>query len=85
MHACTPYSEFACCFRLADMGHTVVGVDVSASAMEQFFSDMDLSCTVKPVPECKGSVYKVHTDWTLSDCTVVTAVIKQVCTRKINI
>ena len=41
------------------MGHTVVGVDVSSIGMQEFFSDMALTYTVNPVPECNGSVYKV--------------------------
>ncbi|KAK2155941.1 hypothetical protein LSH36_226g02003 [Paralvinella palmiformis] len=36
---------------LADMGHTVVGVDVSSIGMQEFFSDMALTYTVNPVPE----------------------------------
>lgn len=47
--------------RLADMGHSVVGVEISEKAIKQFFEENKLSYSEAPVPSIPGAkVYKVH-------------------------
>ncbi|KAJ6664487.1 hypothetical protein lerEdw1_007144 [Lerista edwardsae] len=41
--------------RLADMGHSVVGVEISESALEDFFSEHNLSFSKERVPEIPGA------------------------------
>ncbi|XP_026156109.1 probable thiopurine S-methyltransferase [Mastacembelus armatus] len=44
---------------LADMGHSVVGVEVSEEAIKQFFEENNLTFSVEPVPTIPGAkVYK---------------------------
>ncbi|MGH0137791.1 UNVERIFIED_CONTAM: hypothetical protein FKN15_034888 [Acipenser sinensis] len=40
---------------LADMGHTIVGVDVSEIAIKEFFTDQNLPYTEEPVPAIPGA------------------------------
>lgn len=47
--------------RLADMGHSVVGVEISEKAIKEFFGENNLTYSEEPVsglPEAK--VYKVY-------------------------
>lgn len=47
--------------RLADMGHSVVGVEISEKAIKQFFEENNLTYSEAPVPSIPGAkVYKVH-------------------------
>ncbi|XP_041104438.1 probable thiopurine S-methyltransferase isoform X2 [Polyodon spathula] len=41
--------------KLADMGHTIVGVDVSEIAIKEFFTDQNLPYTEEPVPAIAGA------------------------------
>lgn len=46
--------------RLADMGHTVTGVEISEKGIKQFFEDQSLRYNEEPVPEIPGAkVFKV--------------------------
>lgn len=46
--------------RLADMGHSVVGVEISEKAIRQFFEENNLIYSEEPVPAIPGAkVYKV--------------------------
>ena len=45
--------------RLADKGHTVVGVEWSQLALEEFFSEHSLQFTREPVNKLNGFLYKV--------------------------
>jgi len=47
------------CCRLADKGHTVVGVDCSQLAIEAFFNEQSLEFTKEPVNKPNGFLYKV--------------------------
>jgi len=49
------------CCRLADKGHTVVGVDCSPLAIESFFNEHSLEFTKEPVSKLNGFLYKVST------------------------
>ncbi|XP_051467997.1 thiopurine S-methyltransferase isoform X2 [Apus apus] len=40
---------------LADMGHSVVGVEVSEQALKEFFAEHGLPCREEPVPEIPGA------------------------------
>nr|AFK11136.1 protein thiopurine S-methyltransferase [Callorhinchus milii] len=40
---------------LADLGHTIVGVEVSELGIKEFFEEQDLSYTRGPVPEVPGA------------------------------
>ncbi|XP_056596724.1 probable thiopurine S-methyltransferase isoform X2 [Triplophysa dalaica] len=40
---------------LADMGHTVVGVEISEKGIKQFFEDQSLRYNEEPVPEIPGA------------------------------
>ena len=56
--------EFSrCCFcplRLADLGHSVVGVEISEKAVRQFFEENNMTYSVDSVPTIPGAkVYKV--------------------------
>ncbi|XP_065327928.1 probable thiopurine S-methyltransferase [Pelmatolapia mariae] len=45
---------------LADMGHSVVGVEISEKAIRQFFEENNMTYTEEPVPAIPGAkVYKV--------------------------
>jgi len=46
--------------RLADRGHTVVGVDCSPLGLESFFRDHSLEFTTEPISELNGFLYKVR-------------------------
>lgn len=63
---CVPSSDFIFNFlicvvlRLADMGHSVVGVEISEKAIKQFFEENNLTYSEEPVPSIPGAkVYKV--------------------------
>ncbi|XP_033738514.1 probable thiopurine S-methyltransferase [Pecten maximus] len=43
---------------LADKGHSVVGVECSSMALEEFFDEQNVEYTTEPVNEVKGSLYK---------------------------
>lgn len=46
--------------RLADMGHSVVGVEISEKAIKQFFEENNMTYSEEPVPAIPGAkVYKV--------------------------
>lgn len=46
--------------RLADMGHSVVGVEVSDKAIKEFFEDSNMTYVEEPVPAIPGAkVFKV--------------------------
>lgn len=46
--------------RLADMGHSVVGVEISEKAIKEFFQESNLAYREEPVPAIPGAkVYKV--------------------------
>lgn len=46
--------------RLADMGHSVVGVEISEKAIKEFFEDSNLTYVEEPVPAIPGAkVFKV--------------------------
>lgn len=46
--------------RLADMGHSVVGVEISESALKDFFSEHNLAFSEERVPEIPGAkLFKV--------------------------
>lgn len=47
------------CCRLAEKGHTVVGVDCSPIAMETFFAEQSLEFTKSCVDKLNGFLYKV--------------------------
>ena len=50
--------------RLADMGHSVVGVDVVETAIKQFFEEQSMSFSEEAVPAVPGAkVYKVSSGW----------------------
>lgn len=54
----TPFSLLI--VRLADMGHSVVGVEISEKAIEQFFEENNMTYREEPVPAIPGAkVYKV--------------------------
>lgn len=58
-----PFSCSSSCVgpRLADMGHSVVGVEISGKAIKQFFEENNLSYSEAPVPSIPGAkVSKVH-------------------------
>uniref|UniRef100_U3IFA3 Thiopurine S-methyltransferase n=1 Tax=Anas platyrhynchos platyrhynchos TaxID=8840 RepID=U3IFA3_ANAPP len=40
--------------RLADLGHSIVGVDISEQALKEFFADQGLSYCEEPVPGIAG-------------------------------
>ncbi|XP_014796423.1 PREDICTED: thiopurine S-methyltransferase-like [Calidris pugnax] len=40
---------------LADMGHSVVGVEISEQALKEFFGEHGLSYSEEPVPEISGA------------------------------
>ncbi|KAM6376276.1 thiopurine S-methyltransferase isoform 3-T3 [Alca torda] len=40
---------------LADMGHSVVGVEISEQALKDFFAEHSLPCCEEPVPEISGA------------------------------
>lgn len=42
-------------YRLADMGHHVVGVEISESALKDFFTEQNLSFSEEIVPEIPGA------------------------------
>lgn len=47
--------------RLADMGHSVVGVEISEKAIKQFFEESNLTYSEEPVAAIPGAkVYKVR-------------------------
>lgn len=47
--------------RLADMGHSVVGVEISEKAIKQFFAENNLTYSEEPVPAIPAAkVYKVR-------------------------
>lgn len=47
--------------RLADKGHSVVGVEISEKGIKQFFEENNLTYSEAPVPSIPGAkVYKVH-------------------------
>lgn len=60
--------------RLADMGHSVVGVDVSEQALKEFFADQNLPYCEEPVPGISGAkklqVCLLHcqTVWCVQPC-----------------
>lgn len=41
--------------RLADMGHSVVGVEISEQALKDFFAEHSLPYCEEPVPEISGA------------------------------
>lgn len=41
--------------RLADMGHSIVGVEISEQAVKEFFSEHSLPYCEEPVPEISGA------------------------------
>lgn len=46
--------------RLADMGHSVVGVEISEKAIKEFFQESNLTCVEEPVAAIPGAkVFKV--------------------------
>lgn len=46
--------------RLADMGHSVVGVEISEKAIKEFFKESQLTYSEEPVPGITGAkVFKV--------------------------
>ena len=50
--------DWMCC-RLADKGHTVVGVDCAELALEAFFNEHSLEFTKEPLNKLNGFLYKV--------------------------
>ena len=46
-------------YRLADQGHTVVGIECAKQACEEFFKESQLECITETVG--KFTVLKVHT------------------------
>jgi hypothetical protein len=42
---------------MADMGHTIVGVEISPVAIEQFFNENEIEYDVNPFELMKGTVY----------------------------
>jgi len=55
--AASPFN--AICFRFADQGNTVVGIDCSSLGIEVFFKENSLDYEKHSVPEIEGFVYKV--------------------------
>ena len=54
------------CARLADMGHSVVGVEIAEKAILQFYEDNNMSYAMEPVPSIPGAkVYKVRNRLTI--------------------
>ncbi|XP_006011442.1 probable thiopurine S-methyltransferase isoform X2 [Latimeria chalumnae] len=51
---------------LADMGHTIVGVEVSEIAIEEFFTEQNLSYSKEPVPGIPGAQVFKSTDGNIS-------------------
>lgn len=52
----------SCCVipRLADMGHSVVGVEISEKPIKDFFEDSNMTYVEEPVPAIPGAkVFKV--------------------------
>lgn len=48
------------CLRLADMGHVVVGVEISEKAIKQFFEEHSLEYKEEPVSAIpRAKVFKV--------------------------
>ena len=47
------------CGRLADQGHTVVGVEVAQKAIEDFFAEQKVAFTSQPAPEVEGTLFQV--------------------------
>lgn len=46
--------------RLADMGHSVVGVEISEKAIKEFFDENNVTYAEEPVPSVPGAkVFKV--------------------------
>lgn len=41
--------------RLADLGHSIVGVDISEQALKEFFADQGLPYCEEPVPGIAGA------------------------------
>lgn len=56
-----PLNSFDCVNpRLADMGHSVVGVEISEKAIKQFFEENNMTYNEEPVPAIPGvKVFKV--------------------------
>lgn len=55
------HALYSVCLRLADMGHVIVGVEISEEAIKQFFKEHSLEYKEKPVsaiPEAK--LFKVY-------------------------
>lgn len=55
---CGPHlnsSPLSAAGRLADMGHSVVGVEVSEQALKEFFAEHSLPYREEPVPEISGA------------------------------
>ena len=46
-------------FRLGDLGHTIIGVDIGKEAFEKFFKKHNIEYTIEPVASCNGTLYKV--------------------------
>lgn len=46
---------FIVLYRLADMGHHVVGVEISENALKDFFTEQNLSFSEEIVPEIPGA------------------------------
>lgn len=52
---------YSVCLRLADMGHVIVGVEISEKAIKQFFEEHSLEYKEEPVPAIPGAkVFKVY-------------------------
>lgn len=52
--------SFCVNLRLADMGHSVVGVEISEKAIRQFFEENNMTYSGEPVPAIPGAkVFKV--------------------------
>ncbi|XP_071176426.1 probable thiopurine S-methyltransferase [Mytilus edulis] len=48
-------------FWLSELGHDIVGVEISAIAIQKFFNDSNLEYVVTPCGEIKGSLYTSKT------------------------
>ena len=57
-------------YRLADEGHTVVGIECAKQACEEFFKESQLECITETVG--KFTVLKVHTHRNLREPVVTT-------------
>lgn len=75
---CSPNLGTSAVHRLADMGHSVVGVDVSEQALKEFFADQGLLYCEEPVPGISGAkklqVCLLHcqTAWCVQPCNAGT-------------